>query len=110
MDKKCLKNELKHRLTAPFTPKNNGMVERVNETIKTKIILKTQDQTQDEMKNELMIFLIFYDLHRRHSALRKELNVKTLFQAIEKWYQLKPEIFTITPDQFKNKILNLNQT
>lgn len=31
------------------------------------------------------------------------------FNAIEKGYQLKPEIFKITPNQFKNNILNLNQ-
>jgi len=38
-------------------------------------------------------FLIFYNLHRRHGSIRKELKVKTPFNAIEKWYQLKPEIF-----------------
>jgi hypothetical protein len=32
-------------------------------------------------------------LSRRHGSLRKELNVKTPFNAIEKWYQLKPELF-----------------
>ncbi len=48
--------------------------------------------------------MIFYNLHRRHGSLRKELNVKTPFEAIEKWYQLKPEIFLQTPSEFKNGI------
>jgi len=51
-------------------------------------------------------------LYRRHGGIRKELNVKTTFDAIEKpvvskaepWFELKPEIFYQTPLQFKNKI------
>ena len=33
-DKWCAKEDIDHRLTAPRTPKTNGMVERVNGTIK----------------------------------------------------------------------------
>ena len=87
----------------------NGMVERVNGTIKTNTILKNQYQSQDEMKIDLFKFLSFYNINRRHGSIRKELNVKTPFNAVEKWYQLKPELFKITPTQFKNNILNLNQ-
>jgi len=61
------------------------------------------------MKIDLTKFLSFYNLNRRHGSLRKELNAKTPFNAIEKWYQLKPEIFKIRPNEFKNIILNLNQ-
>ena len=109
MDLKCNENNIQHRLTAPFTPKTNGMVERVNGTIKNNTILKNKYQSQNEMENDLFKFLSFYNIHRRHGSIRKELNVKTPFNAIEKWYQLKPEIFKITPHQFKNNILNLNQ-
>jgi transposase-like protein len=109
MDVKCVDNNIQHRLTAPFTPKTNGMVERVNGTIKNNTILKTQYQSLEEMKIDLSKFLTFYNLYRRHGSIRKELKVKTPFDAVEKWYQLKPEIFKITPEQFKNNILNLNQ-
>jgi len=51
--------------------------------------------------------VVFYNLYRRHGGLRKELNVKTPFDAIEKWYEIKPEIFNQNPLQFKNKILSL---
>ena len=85
------------------------MIERVNGTIKNNTILKTQYQSQEEMKNDLHKFLLFYNFNRRHGSIRKELNVKTPFNAIEKWYQLKPKIFIKTSNEFKNNILNLNQ-
>ena len=46
-------------------------------------------------------------LYKRHGGLRRELKVKTPYQAIEKWFELKPEIFKQNPLMFKNKILNL---
>jgi transposase-like protein len=107
MDIKCEENGIEHRLTAPFTPKTNGMVERVNGTIKTNTILINKYKNANEMNQDLANFLSFYNLYRRHGSLRRELNVKTPFQAIEKWYKLKPEIFKIKPEEFKNNILNL---
>ena len=107
MDVKCLEKNIEHRLTAPFTPKTNGMVERVNGTIKNNTILANQYETKNLMNQDLARFLSFYNLHRRHGSLRKELQVKTPYQAIEKWYNLKPEIFKINPNKFKQNIINL---
>jgi hypothetical protein len=56
------------------------------------------------MNDALMAFLVYYMLYRRHGGVRKELNVKTPFQAVEKWFMLKPEIFKQNPCEFKNKI------
>ena len=109
MDIKCIENSIQHRLTAPFTPKTNGMVERVNGIIKNDTILKTKYKSLNEMTIDLIRFLKFYNLNRIHGSLRNELKVKSPINAIEKWDQLKPEIFKITPNQFKNKILILNQ-
>lgn len=61
------------------------------------------------MNNALIAFLVHYMLYRRHGSLRKELNVKTPFDAIEKWFEINPKIFKKTPSQFKNKILFLQQ-
>jgi transposase InsO family protein len=108
LDTKCEENKIEHRLTQPSTPKTNGMVERVNGTIKNSTILKNTYENSEQMKTDLISFLVFYNLFRRHGSLRKELNVKTPIMAIEKWYELKPEIFNITPTEFKNKILLLN--
>lgn len=109
LDIKCKENNIEHRLTKPCTPKTNGMVERVNGTIKNNTILLNTYENQTEMQYDLDGFLVYYNINRRHGSLRKELDVKTPFQAIEKWYLLKPEIFKIEPEIFKNKLLTLNQ-
>lgn len=107
LDLKCEANNIEHRCTRPSTPKTNGMVERANGTIKNNTILKVKYQNISELNNDLIRFLIFYNLYRRHGSLRKELNVKTPFDAVNKWFELKPEIFMQKPDIFKNKIINL---
>lgn len=88
LDSKCQEHNIKHRLTKPCTPKTNGMVERVNGTIKNNTILKTMYNNKVEMTDGLILFLIYYNINRRHGSIRKEMNVKTPFQAIEKWFIL----------------------
>lgn len=117
MDVKCSENNIEHRLTAPATPKTNGMVERVNGTIKNNTILKNTYTCPKEMKDDLTNFMVYYIFYRRHGSLRKELKVKTPFQALEKWFELKPELFIKSPNEFKNnslflshKIVNFNTT
>lgn len=110
LDVICAQTTIEHRLTKPSTPKTNGMVERANGTIKNNTIKKTQYNNKNEMKNDLYKFLVFYILYRRHGSLRKELKVKTPFDAIEKWFEIKPELFSQTPEEFKKKVLSLNNT
>jgi transposase-like protein len=110
LDVLCKKNNIDHRCTKPFTPKTNGMVEKANDIIKSKTIKMTIYNTIEEMNRDLMGFLVNYNLHRRHGSLRRELKVKTPFNAVEKWQELAPEIFKEKPDDFKNKILNLKIT
>lgn len=105
LDKICESNNIDHRLTKPMTPKTNGMVERVNGTIKRATILRVTYNDKLEMNMDLKKYLIFYMLYRRHGGVRRELKVKTPFNAIEKWYELKPEIFNMNPSNFKNKLL-----
>lgn len=107
MDVICKEENIDHRLTKPHTPKTNGMVERANGIIKSNTILKKQYQTKDEMNTQLKRFLVYYLLYRRHGSLKRELGVRTPFEAVEKWYELKPEIFAESPLQFKKKVLNL---
>ncbi|HED06431.1 MAG TPA: hypothetical protein ENI61_07090 [Ignavibacteria bacterium] len=50
---------------------------------------------------------IHYMLFRRLEGVKKELNVKTPFNALRKWYELKPEFFNQNPSDFKNKLFTL---
>lgn len=107
LDVFCQDNNIDHRLTKPFTPKTNGMVEKANDIIKNGTIKKTEYENIEQMNEGLTRFLVFYNLYRRHGSLRKELKVKTPLNAIEKWFEIKPEIFKEKPLEFQEKILLL---
>jgi transposase-like protein len=102
-DKICKKEDVDHRLTAPFTPKTNGMVERANGTIKDKTIKVEEYKNIEELTASLNKFLLFYLFTRRHGSLRKELgvHVRTPFDAIECWFKIEPELFKISPSVFQ---------
>lgn len=110
LDVLCKENNIDHRCTKPFTPKTNGMVEKANDIIKNKTIKITKYSDLEQMNQDLMEFLVHYNLYRRHGSLRRELKVKTPYNAVEKWYELDPKIFKENPLVFKNKILNLKIT
>lgn len=101
VDEKSKQEAIEHRLTAPYTPQTNGMVERVNGTIKNATIKAEDYANIEEVKKELNKFLIYYNFNRRHGSLRKELKVRTPFDAVQSWFQTKPEIFKISPDAFR---------
>jgi len=104
-DQECSKDNIDHRLTAPHTPATNGMVERANGTIKNATIKVQVYQNIEELKGGLNKFLIYYIFTRRHGSLRRELKVRTPYEAIESWFKTKPELFKISPDEFRAKAL-----
>ncbi len=87
-DKACAKANIEHRLTKPASP--HGMVERANSTIKNATIKAQTYASFDEMLMDLDKFLLFYNFNRSHGGLRKELKVKTPFEALKCWYNLQP--------------------
>lgn len=98
----CKENKIDFRNTKPNTPKTNGMVERVNGTIKNATIKSTKYNKYNELDIDINKFLLHYNFYRRHGSLKKELNVKTPFDALEKWYKLEPDLFIKTPEEFKS--------
>ena len=76
-----------------ITPKTNGRVEKANDIIKQQTIKKTTYKSLDEMKDDLMRFLVSYNLYRRHGSLRRELKVKTLFDAVATWLKFRSNYF-----------------
>ena len=70
-DEVCIENDIEHRLTKPYTPKTNGMVEKANDIIKNGTIKKNEYENLGQMCNDLTKFLIHYNLYRRHGSLRR---------------------------------------
>ncbi len=52
-DTTCAKNNIEHRLTAPYTPKTNGMVERVNGKVTANILDKITFKDINHMKGAI---------------------------------------------------------
>jgi transposase-like protein len=102
VDEQRQQQAIEHRLTAPYTPQTNGMVERVNGTIKNATIKVEEYKNIEDIKLDLNKFLIYYNFNRRHGSLRKELKVRTPFDAVQSWFQAKPEIFKILPNVFQD--------
>ncbi len=108
-DVECKDDEIEHRLTAPYTPQTNAMAERVNGTIKNATIKAEEYDNIDDVKKDLNKFLIYYNFNRRHGSLKKELKVRTPFDAVQSWFQTKPEIFKILPDVFQHIAFEMAQ-
>ena len=106
----CIEGHIDHRLTAPATPKTNGMVERVNGTIKDATIKVLTYKNETELKVDLDKFLVYYNLNRRHGGLKRELKVRTPFEAVQCWYRMNPEIFIKSPDMFRAELLKNHGT
>ena len=60
------------------------MAEKANDIIKNGTIKKNDYENVNQMNEDLTKFLICYNFYRRHESPRRELKVKTPFNAIEK--------------------------
>ncbi|CAC9519524.1 hypothetical protein [uncultured Gammaproteobacteria bacterium] len=45
-----------------------------------------------------------HNFNRRHSGLRKEIKVRTPYEALKYWYNLKPDLFIREPDMFRSMV------
>jgi len=86
-DIECKNQEIEHRLTAPATPKTNGMVERANGIIKNSTIKVENYENIEQMSEDLNKFLIYYNTNRKYGGLRKELKVRTPYEAVKSWFE-----------------------
>ncbi len=105
----CNTYNIDHRKTRPYTPQTNGMVEKSNDTIKSNTLKVNKYENIQEMTKDLLSFMVYYNLNRRHTSLRKELWVKTPYDALEYWYQKESSIFKEDLFDFKNKLLKIKQ-
>ena len=108
-DKVCNSHNIDHRTTRPYTPQTNWMVEKSNDTIKSNTLKIKRYSDSEEMTKDLLSFMVYYNLNRRHSSLRKELWVKTPYEALEYWYEKDSSIFKEDLFDFKEKLLNIKK-
>ncbi len=99
-DTVCKEFEIEHRLTKPRHPRTNGMVEKSNDTIKSNTVgIHIYDKKEDMVK-DIIQFMFFYNLHRRHWGIVREKKWKTPYDALLYYHKIMPQIFTKTPKQF----------
>lgn len=65
----CRSLSLKHLRTRPYTPRTNGKVERVIQTLSREWAYRFTYESSQHRREWLPRYLHFYNVHRRHSAL-----------------------------------------
>ncbi len=61
--------EIKHVYTKPYRLQTNGKIERFWKTLKEDVIEDALYQNLDDLKEEMLGFLVYYNNHRPHSAI-----------------------------------------
>ena len=62
--------EMKHIYTKPYTPQTNGKIERFWKTLKEEFLEDSLFNDIDDFKNEILGFIVYYNEHRPHSAIK----------------------------------------
>jgi hypothetical protein len=61
--------DIKHRYTRPYRPQTNGKVERFWRTLQEDLIHETDFDTLEELKDELLQYLYYYNNERPHQGI-----------------------------------------
>jgi hypothetical protein len=80
------------------------MVEKCNDTIKSNTVGVKEYPTREIMINQILSFMLYYNLYRRHGWLIKEGKWRTPFDALIYYHKLRPELFKETPEEFKQRL------
>ena len=60
---------IKHRYTRPYRPQTNGKVERFWRTLQEDLIREADYDSLEELKDELLQYLVYYNQHRPHQGI-----------------------------------------
>lgn len=99
-DEVCVSCGIEHRLTKPYTPKTNGLVERTNGLIQEGTYKKHKYAGHPEMTDGLHQWLLCYNLRRANRAISR----KTPYQAVCEWHKKCPELFIKEPAHLQNTL------
>jgi len=89
----CLDQGIEHRRTRPYTPKTNGLVERMNGLTKENTTKKHVYVTPEAMIQDLWGWCIRYNFCRKHRRIGKI----TPYEAVCEWHRKHPELFHTEP-------------
>lgn len=70
---------IKHRYTRPYRPQTNGKIERFWRTLNEDLLEETTFDSVQELKDELVEYLLYYNTERPHQGL----NGKSPLQALK---------------------------
>ena len=69
---------IKHRYTRPYRPQTNGKIERFWRTLNEDLLEETTFESAEELKDELMQYLLYYNTERPHQGLNGQTPLQTL--------------------------------
>jgi transposase InsO family protein len=69
---------VKHRYIQPYRPQTNGKVERFWRTMEEDLIIDTDFDSIEELKEELLQYMYYYNHERPHQALNGKKPVELL--------------------------------
>lgn len=93
----CARHGIRHKTTRPYTPKTNGLVERVHGLIQSATIKRVRYPDQAQRDQALVAWLLQYSFTKTHRRI--PLGRMTPFEAACRWYAINPELFTKRPDR-----------
>lgn len=68
-ERMLIEMNIKHRYTRPYRPQTNGKVERLWRTIEDDMLRDTYYDSVEELKQELVNYLVYYNDYRPHQSL-----------------------------------------
>ena len=93
----CRRCAIQHKTTRPYTPKTNGLVERVNGLIQSETIKRHRYQSQAERDQALTAWMNHYNLTRRHRRI--PIGAMTPLEAAGRWQARQPNLFSRLPSR-----------
>ena len=88
----CWSQGIEHRLTKIRHPWTNGMVERMNGTVKEATVKRFRYEDFVEIESHLKRFQDYWNYYKRH----KVLGLKTIPEVLKEWHDKQPNIFRVS--------------
>ena len=97
-DRVCSKRGIEHRLTKPFSPNTNGMVERFNGRISQDVIDKVRFKDYKDMIQKIYEYVYLYNHYIKHSGIGRISPIDKLKQLYKE--NKKNTLFTKDLNEF----------